>query len=90
MTFQDRLKAAQQGGNLTVADLARWFARPDPTVRCWVTRGVVPAGGPLDREEVERLLVALERRIEAKRGFPLVGTPRQKIAALARIRAKLI
>lgn len=90
MTFRDRLKKAQQGGNLTVADLARWFRRPDPTVRGWIQKGVRPAGGPLDIEDTEKWLFVLERLIAHGKGFPIQGlTPRQKIARLESIRAKV-
>lgn len=71
-TLQQRLKAALRGGNLRVADLTRWFARPDPTVRSWVN-GTVPSLPEQDMRDVLRRLAVLERHI--KRGHHLPLTP---------------
>lgn len=79
--FQKRLLRAQRKANFTVADLARWFARPHPTVRCW-TQGTRPSGGPLDSERVERGLARMEALVKNKK-LPLCWMPpRQKIKAL--------
>lgn len=64
-----RLQKAMRDGNLRVADLTRWFARPDPTVRGW-TKGVEPGGAPQDLRDIERRLAALERLIRNGRYFP--------------------
>lgn len=71
MTFQGRLKAAMRGGNLTVADLARWFDVPYPTIRGWVQDGHEPAGGPLDCAFAKARLDKLERAIRRKENLPL-------------------
>ena len=73
-TFAQRLQRAQKGGNLTVADLARWFDRPYPTMRCWIN-GAEPGGGPIDRETVIASMELLEARIKARKGFPLKRMP---------------
>ena len=73
-TFAQRLQQAQKGGNLTVADLARWFDRPYPTMRCWIN-GAEPGGGPIDRKEVMASLGFLETRIKERRGLPLERMP---------------
>ena len=70
-TFQQRLKACVRGGNLTGADLARWFDRPYSTVRTWVESGIKPGGGPIDKEHAESMLALLETLIKQRRGFPV-------------------
>ena len=71
MTFAERLSNALSQGNLTVADLSRWFGRPHPTVRGWITNGFDPRGGPHDVEYVQHMLDALEGLIRKRRGLPL-------------------
>lgn len=91
MTFQKRLRAVMQAGNLTVADLARWFDRPDPTVRGWVANGGQPAGGPLDILETYNLLETLEHLIKRKRDFPLPRlSPSQRIDRLRKIQQQAL
>lgn len=91
MTFQERLKAACAGGNLRVADLARWFERSDPTVRGWVERGHAPADAPIDRNDIERRLKALEGLIRKKDGFPVPRMSAQKrIKHIARFQKKVL
>ena len=68
--LDQRLKDVQRRGNLTVADLARWFDRPDPTVREWC-KGREPTGAPLDVEHVYELLKLLETLIRKKLNFPV-------------------
>jgi hypothetical protein len=60
MTFQSRLRACVERGNLTVADLARWFGRPYQTVRCWLHDGWQPAGGPVTVKRMQNRLRHLE------------------------------
>ena len=60
MTFQERLRRCVERGNLTVADLARWFDRPYPTVRSWFKDGWEPGDGPATRLRMEDLLTRLE------------------------------
>lgn len=88
MTFQQRLKKVMAGGNLRVADLARWFERPHSTVTSWVNDGYEPAGGPLDRDTVLLLLVKLERLVAGKKVFPVPRLgPRARIEYVGTIRA---
>ena len=85
--FGERLKAVLRDGNLRVADLARWFDAPHPTVRGWVVDGWDPGGGPLDRAFIYRMLEALELRVAQKRGFPLPRmSPGKRIEHLKTIR----
>lgn len=85
-TFAQRLQRAQRSGNLTVADLARWFDRPYPTVRCWIN-GASPGGGPIDQEAVLSALQLLEVRIRTKQGFPLGRmSPKERVAKIMKMR----
>lgn len=91
VTFQMRLKACQQDGNLMIADLARWFDRPHATVRSWINDGRAPGGGPVDREHAERLLALLELLIRQRHGFPVPRlTPRARIEHLREIRQAML
>lgn len=81
MTFQQRLQRAMRDGNLTVADLARWFGRPDPTVRCWVNEGRAPRGANHDVAWIEKRLGELERRIKRAGAMP-VGLARKTRRAM--------
>jgi len=74
-------------GNLTVADLARWFARPDPTVRGWIRNGGRVGGPVQDVEAIERDLGRLELAIRAGRWFPVPRlSPAERIEHLAAIK----
>ena len=87
MTFQARLKKCMRDGNLTVADLARWFERPHPTMRSWVENGVEPGGGPQDRAQVLETLTQLEKLIAKNNKFPVPRlSPRERIAYLGALR----
>lgn len=89
-TFSDRLTACLQQGNLTVADLARWFDRANATVRSWVRDGHEPRGGPLDAAMTRGQLVMLEKKIAARDGFPVpLLSPKERIKHLARLRPRL-
>ncbi len=80
-----RLQEALEKGNLTVADLARWFDRPYPTVKGWVTGGLV-GGAPLDLQEVEARLVKLEKAIAKGKHFPVPRmSPSRRIEWLERV-----
>lgn len=82
-----RLQKAQRGGNLTVADLARWFAVPYPTMRGWVRDGTEPGGGPGDRRAMEAALELLEDKIASRKQFPLPRmSPRARMAFIEQIR----
>ena len=90
-TFQQRLRACERGGNLTVADLARWFDRPYPTVRSWMVDGIEPGGGPIDKEHAESMLGLLETLIKQKRWFPVPRLrPQERIEHLAQVRAAFL
>ena len=87
MTFQKRLQAVLKAGNLTVADLARWFNRPDPTVRGWVVYGGEPGGAPMDSKQIHDLLGALERLVRKSKALPLPRlSPSERLRRLERIR----
>lgn len=68
-------------GNLTIADLARWFNRTHPTVGSWVRDGSEPGGGPLDVLSVMRELAHLEKTIATSSKFPVPRlSPQARIA----------
>lgn len=71
MTFQRRLIRVMATGNMTLADLSRWFGRPFPTVRGWVKHGRLPGLAPMDNDRIYTLLDTLEKRIKAEQGFPI-------------------
>jgi hypothetical protein len=89
-TLQDRLIWAQQNGNLTMMDLARWLERSHATVRQWV-KGVQLGGAPQDNETVNFLLTRLEVAIRYKKGFPVPRLrPRDRRAYLLKVRSRAI
>ena len=63
VNFQSRLQRCVERGNLTVADLARWFGRPYATVRCWLVDGWQPAGGPVTIKRMQHRLKLLEATV---------------------------
>lgn len=71
MKIGDRLTACLKKGNLTVADLALWLERPDPTVRGWVKGGTVsgPAG------DLDDILVRLRRMEELIKKAKVLPVP---------------
>jgi len=70
MNLKARLDAIMRDGNLTVADLSRWFQRPHPTVRGW-TKGGAVGGPPQDRAAIEVGLIKLEEMLKKRRGLPV-------------------
>ena len=91
MTVQHRLQACMRRGNLRVADLARWFDRPHPTVRGWARGTHQPSGGPHDVEHVGELLTLLETLIRTKRGFPIPRlSPRNRKQHVLDIKTRLL
>jgi len=68
LTFGERLNACAVRGNLTTADLARWFDRPYPTVRSWVIDGWSPGDGPGTRARMNERLAALEKMLRSHGG----------------------
>lgn len=72
LDFSERLQRVIREGNLTVADLARWFARPHPTVANWVKGGRMGRElPPLDAAYVMAQLEVLEKRLKKKNGLPV-------------------
>jgi hypothetical protein len=53
--FLARLAAAKRRHGLSVADLAIWFGRSYPTMRCWATATALPREGMVFDECVRRL-----------------------------------
>lgn len=66
LSFAARLKLCMDRGSLTLADLARWFGRPHPTVRTWYVEEREPAEGY--RNETLRRLKLLEDAITENKG----------------------
>lgn len=86
MNLEARLKALMRDGNLTVADLARWFQRPDPTVRGW-SRGVAVGGAPCDKKEISDAVSEMEKLLRKKHGLPVPRlSPTTRIAYLEKLR----
>ena len=85
-TFSDRLQAVMRDGNLTGADLARWFDRPDPTVRSWIKGSHVLGGAPLDVAYIEGKLDKLERLIKRQQWLPVPRlTPAKRIEHMQKL-----
>ena len=85
--FSARLQTVMRDGNLTGADLARWFDRPDPTVRGWISGVHALSGAQLDVAFVEGQLDKLERFLKKKQGLPVPRlTPAKRIEHLAKLR----
>lgn len=68
--FAIRLRKVSYSGNLTTADLARWFGRPHATMTAWLN-GREPRGGPQDQEHARVMLDTLEMLVKKRKGFPL-------------------
>jgi hypothetical protein len=86
MTFQQRLGKCMKDGNLTIADLARWFKRTHPTVGSWVRDGSEPGGGPQDIEAVMAALARLEKMVATSSKFPVPRlSPQARIAYLEKL-----
>lgn len=77
-TFAERLRAVMLDGNLTGADLARWFGRSDPTVRGWISGDHELRGAQLDVAYIEAQLGKLEKLIKKKSGLPVPQLSRAK------------
>ncbi len=67
LPFSERLQVVLVKGNLRVADLARWFNRPHPTVNGWVKRGLNPGGGPADVDNAYEMLIKLENYLRTSK-----------------------
>jgi hypothetical protein len=84
--FSTRLQRTRHAANLTVAELARWFDRPDPTVRAWVSGAASPGGPPLDIAHAQAMLGLLESLVrKGKLPAPKLGRE-ERAAWLARLR----
>lgn len=87
MTFQDRLCSIMEQGNLTVADLARWLARPHATVSSWTNDGREPTGTSFDLKFLEAQIAKLEKLVKLKRGFPVPPlAQRERITYLEKLK----
>lgn len=88
MNIGARLRQAMTNGNLTVADLARWFDRPDPTVRGWAN-GRKVRGPEQDLKEIRRRLLWLEALNNEKKSLPVPQLPlRDRIAYVDKLKSK--
>lgn len=67
-TFSDELTRLMEIGDMTLADLQHWFARPHPTVRSWVELGRTPRG-PAGKLAWDRLRL-LGDAVEYRQGLP--------------------
>jgi hypothetical protein len=86
-SFASRLQSIMQAGNLTGADLARWFDRPDPTVRGWISGDHDLGGAQLDVAYVEAQLTKLEGLLKKDRGLPVPRlTPSKRIAYMRKLK----
>ena len=86
-SLSSRLQTVMRDGNLTGADLARWFDRPDPTVRGWISGDHVLSGAQLDVTFVEAQLDKLERFLKKKQGLPVPRlTSAKRIEHLTKLR----
>lgn len=100
MTFSQRLQVVLKQGNLRVADLARWFNRPHPTVNGWVTRNLNPGGGPADVENAYEMLIKLENYLKTSKmhmrlrartlPVPTGLSPAHRIKYIKRLRAQAL
>jgi hypothetical protein len=70
-SFSARLQSLMRHGNLTGADLARWFNRPDPTVRGWISGEHKLGGAALDTAYIIAQLVRLEKMLKKHQGLPV-------------------
>ena len=91
--FSQRLQAVLKKGNLWVADAARLFNRPHPTVNGWVKRNLNPGGGPTDVDNAYILLGTLESFLQRKGKLLPVPTglsPDERIRHIKRLRTQLL
>jgi hypothetical protein len=89
-SLADRLSAIMRDGNLTGADLSRWFERPDPTVRGWISGAHDLGGAQLDAAYVEGQLDKLERMLRKKQGLPVPRlAPSERIKYLRELKEAL-
>jgi hypothetical protein len=63
MNYQREFKGLMKRTGLTISELARWFDRPYPTVRCWVIDGNEPGRGatPAKMTRLERGMERLDK-----------------------------
>lgn len=93
LTFSERLQSVLRRGNLRVADAARLFARPHPTVNGWIKRKLNPSGGPKDVDDAYDMLGRLEGFLQ-RRGkllpVPTGLSPTDRIRHVRRLRERII
>lgn len=90
--FSERLQAVLQRGNLRVADIARIFERPHPTVNGWVKRNLNPGGGPQDVDNAYLMLGKLESMLTRSKLLPVPTglSPIMRIRRVKRVKAKVL
>ena len=71
-----------------MADLARLFARPHPTVNGWIKRGLNPSGGPADIDGAYTMLEKLESYLQRSKMLPVpIGmSPDKRIRYVNKLR----
>lgn len=78
-------------GNLTVADLSRWFPAPYATVRQWIEFGREPRGAPQDVKQTDRLIGLLETMVRLKHHLPVPKlNPKARITYLLKVRRAVV
>lgn len=92
MTFAERLRIVLKKGNLRVADAARIFDRPHPTVNGWVKRGLNPGGGPTDVDNSYIMLGKLESFLQRSKLLPVPPklSPPQRIRYVKKLRVVIL
>lgn len=92
LTFSERLRVVLKKGNLRVADLAKVFDRPHPTVNGWVTRGLNPGGGPADVDDAYVMLGKLESFLQRSKLLPVPVklSPSQRIGYVKKLRVVIL
>lgn len=89
MILRPRLLDLMERGNLTVADLARWFDRPDATVRAWIRNERSVRGIRVDHAHISRQVILLEKQIGRKMGLPVPPmTQSRRLAYLSDLRKR--
>jgi hypothetical protein len=92
LNFPERLRIVLKKGNLRVADAAKIFDRPHPTVNGWVKRGLNPGGGPTDVDDAYIMLGKLESFLQRSKLLPVPTklSPPQRIRYVKKLRVVLL
>lgn len=89
--FSARLCRLMEQANLTGADLARWFDRPDPTVRGWISGAHDLSGPALDTAYIEACVAKLESLLRVGAGLPVPRmTPAKRIVYMTKLRKRML